>query len=91
MPRGQPIILPPVSAGIRQDQVPPLLDPTATLWRSQNVIPRFGEIRLRPGVTTLGSMLGPSIGALDDRRSRNRFGRTRGDRPGSRRRSALHP
>ena len=59
MPRGQPIILPPVSAGIRQDQVPPLLDPTATLWRSQNVIPRFGEIRLRPGVTKAAAGGGP--------------------------------
>lgn len=59
MPRGEPTPLVPVVGGIRQDQVPALIDPTQHLWRSQNVVPRFGELRLRPGLRKVQLLGGP--------------------------------
>src|SRR5712691_2064251 len=59
MPRGRPTPLAPVGGGVRQDQVPPLIDPTQNLWRSQNMVPRFGELRQRPGYRKVQLTGGP--------------------------------
>lgn len=49
MPQGQTIELHPPLGGVRSDVVPYDIPP-GFLWRSNNIVPRYGRLRTRPGL-----------------------------------------
>lgn len=49
MPQGQTVELHPPLGGVRGDVVPYDIPP-GFLWRSQNIVPRYGQLRTRPGL-----------------------------------------
>src|SRR5882724_681342 len=61
MPRGQPIELPPPTAGTNRAVVEPQVSPEY-VWKSRNMVSRYGEFRTRPGLlrsldTPIGSRI----------------------------------
>lgn len=60
--QGQPIELDPPLGGVRGDVVPYKIPP-GFLWRSQNVVDRYGKLRTRPGLQA-ATTTGPAGGRL---------------------------